>query len=162
MSTKTKVAPRTYKSLTILLISVCYLLGALVCIPFTLGAFSSYYHGVPGSNDFVQLGVTLLVLVLIPVILAYGLWQGYRFAWWLGIAFSAFNIVLYVITFSVLNISLSTGVVISNSIIGPLGYAIAYGLIYIGTYLLVIIEILLDISLIYFLTRSRVKTYFGL
>jgi hypothetical protein len=110
----------------------------------------------------VQLGAIMLVLVLIPIILAYSIWKGYRFGWLLGIMFAAFNIILYLVVFSSLNIKLSNGILISSSVIGPLGYAIGYGIVYLGTYLLAIIDILLNISLIYFLTRKKTKEYFGL
>jgi hypothetical protein len=144
------------------LVCLGYLISGLLFIPFTIGAFGSYNSGVPNSNSVMQLGAIVLVLVLIPIVLAFGLWKGYKFAWALAILFAAFDIVLYLITFSSLNIKLSNGVLISSSIIGPLGYAIAYGIVYIGTYLLVIIEIILNSSLIYYLTRKKTKEYFGL
>lgn len=145
-----------------LLVCIGYLISGLLFIPFTVGAFSSYHPGALNSNSLIQLGAIMLVLVLIPLILAYSLWKGYRFGWGLAILFAAFNIVLYLITFASLSIKLSTGVLVGSSIIGPLGYAIAYGIVYLGTYLLAIIDILLNISLIYFLTRKKTKEYFGL
>ncbi|MGD0728760.1 MAG: hypothetical protein ABR981_01655 [Candidatus Micrarchaeaceae archaeon] len=152
----------SHKSLGMFLVCLGYLISGLLFIPFTIGAFGSYNSGVPNSNSVMQLGAIVLVLVLIPIVLAFGLWKGYKFAWALAILFAAFDIVLYLITFSSLNIKLSNGVLISSSIIGPLGYAIAYGIVYIGTYLLVIIEIILNSSLIYYLTRKKTKEYFGL
>jgi hypothetical protein len=109
-----------------------------------------------------QLGAIMLVLVLIPIILAFSVWKGYRFAWILGIFFAAFNIVLYLVVFSSINIALSNGPLIGSSVIGPLGYAIGYGVVYLGTYLLAIVDIILNLGLIYFLTRRNVKEYFGL
>ena len=90
------------------------------------------------------------------------MWKGYKFARVLAMVFAGFNIVLYLITFASLNIKLSNGALISNSPIGPLGYAIAYGVTYLGTYLLVILSIVGNIGLIYFLTRKGAKEYFGL
>jgi|GEM_PF-4302348 len=144
------------------MLSIGYLAGGLIFIPFTVGAISSYHPGVPSSNDFVQLWAIMLVLVILPILLSYCIWKGYRFAWGLAILLACFNIFLYLVTFSALNIVLSTGTVISSSPIGPVGYAIAYGITYLGTYLLAIIEIILNLGLIYFLTRKRIKGYFGL
>jgi len=151
-----------HKSLGILLVCAGYLISGLLFIPFTVGAFSTYHPGALNSSSLVQLGAIMLVLVLIPIILAYSIWKGYRFGWLLGIMFAAFNIILYLVVFSSLNIKLSNGILISSSVIGPLGYAIGYGIVYLGTYLLAIIDILLNISLIYFLTRKKTKEYFGL
>ena len=109
-----------------------------------------------------QLGTIMLVLVVIPILLAYSLWKGYRFAWGLSMVFAAFNIALYLITFASINIKLSNGSLISSSIIGPLGYAIAYGIVYLATYAVVIIEIIFNLGLIYFMTRDKTKAYFGL
>jgi len=153
---------KPHKSLGMFLTCVGYLISGLLFIPFTIGAFSAYHPGVLNSNSLVQLGAIMFVLVLIPIILAYSLWKGYRFGWGLAIVFASFNIVLYLITFSSLNITLSNGVIISSSVIGPLGYAIAYGIVYLGTYLLVILDIILNIGLIFFLTRKKTKEYFGL
>ncbi len=151
-----------YKSLAILLTSLGYLISGLIFIPFTIGAFSAYHPGVLNSSSLIQLGAILLVLVLMPILIAYSIWKGYRFAWGLSIVFAGFNIVLYLITFAALNITLSNGNLISSSIIGPLGYAIAYGVVYIGTYLVVIIDIILNLGLIFFMTRKKTKAYFGL
>ena len=145
-----------------LFVCVGYLVSGLLFIPFTVGAFSTYHPGALNSSSLMQLGMITLVLVLIPIILAYSLWKGYRFGWLLGILFAIFNIILYLVVFSSLNIKLSNGVLISSSVIGPLGYAIGYGIVYLGTYLLAIIDIILNISLIYFLTRKKTKEYFGL
>ena len=153
---------RQHKSLGIFFLAIGYLLSGLLFIPFTIGAFSSYSSGTGTSGNLMQLGVLMLVLVVIPLLLAYSIWNGFRFAWVLALIFAAFNIVLYLITFAALNIKLSTGVLIGSSPIGPLGYTIAYGIVYLGTYLLAIIDILLNISLIYFLTRKKTKEYFGL
>lgn len=150
------------KSLSVLFICLGYIISGLLFIPFTVGAFSSYHPGVPNSNSFIQLGAIMLVLVLIPFILAYSLWKGYRFGWALAIIFACFNIVLYLIIFASLSIHLSTGVLVSSSVIGPLGYAIAYGIVYLGTYLVAIIDIILNLSLVYFLTRKKTKIYFGI
>jgi hypothetical protein len=139
-----------------------YMINGLIFIPFTIGAFSSYNTGVPNSSNLIQLGTIMLALVVIPILLSFTIWKGYRFAWALAIAFASFTIVLYLVTFTSLNIKLSTAPLVSNSPIGPLGYAIAYGIVYLGTYILVIIEVLLNISLIYFLTRRRTREYFGL
>jgi hypothetical protein len=139
-----------------------YLISGLLFIPFTIGAFSAYHPGVLNSNNLIQLGAITFVLVLIPLLLAYSIWRGYRYAWGLAIAFAAFNIVLYLVTFASISITLSNGTIISSSIIGPLGYAIAYGVVYIGTYLVVIVDIILNIGLIYFMTRKNTKAYFGL
>ncbi len=151
-----------YKSLAILMTSLGYLVSGMLFIPFTIGAFSVYHHGVLNSNNLIQLEVILLVLVLIPLLIAYSIWKGYRIAWGLSIVFAAFNIFLYLIIFATLNITLSNGILINSSIIGPLGYAIAYGVVYIGTYLVAIIDIILNLSLIYFMTRKKTKAYFGL
>jgi hypothetical protein len=97
-----------------------------------------------------------------PLLLAYSVWRGYRFAWGVAMVFAGFNIALYLITFAALNISLSTGTLISSSPIGPLGYAIAYGVVYIGTYAVAVIDIALNIGLIYFMTRDKTRAYFGL
>lgn len=150
------------KSLGIFFVCIGYLIGGLLFIPFTIGAFGSYNPSVPTSNNLMQLGVLMLVLVVIPLVLAYCIWQGYRLAWAGGILFAAFNILLYLVTFASLNIKLSTGVVVGSSPIGPLGYTIAYGVVYLGTYLIAVIDIILNIGLIYFLTRKRTKEYFGL
>ena len=105
----------------------------------------------------------MLVLVLIPILLAYSVWKGYKFAWGLALVFAAFNIFLYLITFASMKITLSTGVLISSSPIGPLGYAIAYGIVYyLGTYVIVLVDIILNMGLIYFMTREKTKAYFGL
>ncbi len=162
MAQKTVASPRPHKSLSILILCLGLLIGGLVWIPFTIGAVSSYNPGIPSSSDFIQLGVIMLVLVLIPVLLSYCIWKGYRFAWWLAIVLACFNVALYLITFSALKISLSTGPLIGSSPIGPLGYAIGYGITYLGTYLLAAIEVLLNLGLIYFLTRRRIKAYFGM
>lgn len=161
MAAKTKVPTRSGKSLGMLMVCLGYLIGGLIFIPFTIGAFSTYNTGVPNSSSLMQLGAIMFVLVLIPLGLAYTLWIGYRFARILAIAFACFNIALYIITFSSLTIKVSNGPLISSSVIGPLGYVIAYGLVYLGTYLLVIIEIILNVGLIYFLTRKSAKEYFA-
>jgi hypothetical protein len=142
--------------------SLGFLISGLLFIPFTIGAFSAYHPGALNQSSLIQLGTIMLVLVLIPIILSYSIYKGYRFAWALAIVFGSFNIVLYLITFAALNITLSTGVLISSSIIGPLGYAIAYGIVYIGTYLVAIVDIIMNIGLIYFMTRDKTKTHFGL
>ena len=111
-----------------------FLISGLIFIPFTIGAFSTYHSGALNSSSLVQLGAIMLILVLIPLSLAYGIWKGYRWAWGAAILFGAFDILLYLITFASISIKLSNGVLISSSIIGPLGYAIAYGVVYIGTY----------------------------
>ncbi len=151
-----------HKSLGILLTSAGYLVSGLLFIPFTIGAFSAYHPGVLNSNSLLQLGAITFVLVLIPILLAYSVWKGYRFSWWLAIVFAAFNIVLYLVTFASLGITLSNGPLISSSAIGPLGYAIAYGVVYIGTYFVVVTDIILNLGLIYFLTRKKTKQHFGL
>lgn len=138
------------------------MISGLLFIPFTIGAFGAYHPGALNSNSLIQLGAIMLILVIVPLLLAYGIWKGYRFAWGLSIAFGAFDIALYLITFAALNITLSNGTLISSSIIGPLGYAIAYGVVYIGTYAVVIGDIMLNIGLIYFMTRKKTKAYFGL
>jgi hypothetical protein len=150
------------KSLGILMTCAGYLISGLLFIPFTIGAFSAYNPGVLNSSSLLQLGTIMIVLVLIPVLLAYTIWKGYRLAWGLAIIFAGFNIVLYLITFAALKITLSNGALISNSPIGPLGYAIAYGIVYIGTYMVVIVDIILNIGLVYFLTRKGTKAYFGM
>jgi magnesium-transporting ATPase (P-type) len=141
---------------------VGYLFSGLLFIPFTIGAFTSYNPGVPSSSSLIQLGTIIFVLVIIPLILSFSLWKGYKFGWVLGIVFASFNIVLYLVTFASLSITLSNGPLISSSPIGPLGYAIAYGIVYLGTYIFVIADVLLNIGLIYFLTRKPTKRYFGL
>lgn len=156
------VRSKSHKSLAMLITCLGLMMSGLLFIPFTIGAFSAYHPGALNSNSLIQLGTIMLVLVLIPVFLAYGLWEGYRFAWGLAIVFASFNVFLYLVTFSSLNITLSNGTLISSSAIGPLGYAIAYGIVYLGTYLLVIIDIILNVSLVYFLTRPKIKARFGL
>ena len=89
-----------YKSLAILMTSLGYLVSGMLFIPFTIGAFSVYHHGVLNSNNLIQLEVILLVLVLIPLLIAYSIWKGYRIAWGLSIVFAAFNIFLYLIIFN--------------------------------------------------------------
>jgi hypothetical protein len=131
-------------------------------MPFTIAAVSAYNPGIPNSSTFVQLGALMLVLVLVPIILAYFIWKGYKPAWYATIAYGCFNIALYIIIFSSLKVLLSTGPIVSNSAIGPLGYAIAYGIAYIGTYLLAVIAIIENIGMIYFLTRVRIRAYFGM
>jgi hypothetical protein len=162
MAQKTITSPRPHKSVGILLLCLGYLVGGLIWIPFAIGAFSTYHPGVPNSSDLMQLGAIMLVLVLLPIFLSFSVWKGYKFAWWLAMAFACFNIALYLITFSALNISLSTGPLISSSPIGPLGYAIAYGITYLGTYLLAVIQIIFNLGLIYFITRKRIMAYFGM
>lgn len=151
-----------HKSLAILLTSLGFLISGLLFIPFTIGAFSAYNPGILNSNSLVQLGAIMLVLVLIPILLAYSIWRGYRFAWGLSMVFASFNIFLYLVTFAAVKITLSTGALISGSPIGPLGYAIAYGVVYIGTYLVVLVDVALNIGLIYFMTREKTKAHFGL
>jgi hypothetical protein len=153
---------KRHRSLGIFMVCLGYLISGLLFIPFTVGAFSSYSPGVPNSSSIIQLATIMLVLVAIPFVLAYSLWKGYRFGWVLAVIFAAFNIVLYLVIFATLNIKLSNGILISSSAIGPLGYAIGYGIVYLGTYLLAIIDIILNCSLIYFLTRKQTKDYFGL
>ncbi len=150
------------KSLAIFFTSMGFLISGLIFIPFTIGAFSTYHSGALNSSSLVQLGAIMLILVLVPLFLAYGIWKGYRVAWGVAILFAAFDILLYLITFASISIKLSNGVLISSSIIGPLGYAIAYGVVYIGTYIVVIGDIILNIGLIYFMTRKKTKAYFGL
>jgi hypothetical protein len=145
-----------------LIVCLGYLIGGLLFLPFTIGAFNSYSPGAANSSSLMQLGAVILVLVLVPVGLAYSLWKGYRIGWWIAILFAVFNIVLYVITFSSLKVTLSSSPFISNSVVGPLSYAVAYGIVYLGTYIVAIIDILLNISLLYFLTRRRTKGYFGM
>ncbi len=151
-----------HKSLEILFICIGYLAGGLLFIPFTISAISSYYSGALNADSFIQLAAVMLVLVAIPITIAYSLWNGYKFGWWLTILFAVFSIFLYLITFASLHIILSTGGVVGNSAIGPLGYAIGYGLVYISTYLVATIYIILNISLIYFLTRAKTREYFGM
>ncbi len=151
-----------YKSLAIFMICIGYIITGLMFIPFAIGAISSYSPGVLNSSTITQLSVIMFVLVLIPFTLAYTLWKRYKIGWYLTIIFACFTIFLYLITFASLKISLSTGVIISHSPIGPLGYVIAYGIVYLGTYLLAIILIILNISEIYFLTRKKTKEYFGI
>lgn len=139
-----------------------YLASGLLFIPFTIGAFSAYNPEVLNSSSLLQLGTIMFVLVLIPILLSYTIWKGYRLAWGIAIIFAAFNIILYLITFAAVKITLSNGVLISHSAIGPLGYAIAYGVVYIGMYLVVIGDIILNFGLIYFLTRTKTKAYFGM
>lgn len=153
---------RRHKSLGIFFLAMGYLISGLLFIPFTIGAFSSYNPSTGTSNSLMQFGVLLLVLVAIPLLLAYSIWKGFRFAWPLALFFAAFNIVLYLVTFAALNIKLSEGVLINSSPFGPLAYAVAYGIVYLGTYLVAIIDILLNVSLIYFLTRPKTKEYFGI
>lgn len=153
---------RQHRSLGMFFVCLGYLISGLLFIPFTVGAFSAYHPGVPNSSSLIQLAAIMLVLVAIPFILACSLWKGYRIGWALAVIFAAFNIVLYLAIFATLNIKLSNGVLISSSVIGPLGYAIGYGIVYLGTYLLAIIDIILNCSLIYFLTRKQTKEYFGL
>jgi hypothetical protein len=138
------------------------LVSGLLFIPFTIGAFSAYHPGALNSSSLLQLVAITLVLVLMPLLLAYSVWKGYRVAWGVAIVFAGFNIVLYLVTFAALNISLSTGTLISSSPIGPLGYAIAYGVVYIGAYAVATIDIILNAGLIYFMTRDKTKEYFGL
>jgi hypothetical protein len=151
---------RKNKSLGIFFTCMGYLVSGLLFIPFTIGAFGAYHPGALNSNSLVQLGTIMFVLVLIPLALAYSVWKGYRYAWVSAIVFAGFNIVLYLVTFASINIALSNGPIISNSAVGPLGYAIAYGVVYMGTYLVVIVDIILNIGLIYFLTRPKTKEYF--
>lgn len=151
-----------HRSLSILFISLGYLFSGLLFIPFTVGAFNAYHTGALNSSSLIQLGAITLVLVLIPLILSYTVWKGYRLAWGAAIVFASFNVVLYLITFVSINITLINGTLISSSIIGPLGYAIAYGVAYIGTYLVVIIDITFNIGLIYFMTTKKTKEYFGI
>lgn len=150
------------RSLGLFFVCIGYLIGGLLFIPFTISAFSTYHSGALNSSSLMQLGTIMLVLVVIPILLAYSLWKGYRFAWGLSMVFAAFNIALYLITFASINIKLSNGSLISSSIIGPLGYAIAYGIVYLATYAVVIIEIIFNLGLIYFMTRDKTKAYFGL
>ena len=153
---------RQHKSLGIFFISIGYLITGLLYIPLTLGAFSTYTPGALTSDHLVQLTVLMLVLVVIPFFLAYTIWKGYRIGWLAGILFAGFEIILYLITFSSLNIQLSNGILVSSSAIAPLSYSLAYSIVYLGTYLIAVIEILLNIGLIYFLTRKRNMAYFGL
>jgi hypothetical protein len=156
------ISRKRHKSLGLLMTCLGYLISGLLFIPFTIGAFGAYNPGVLNSSSLLQLGTIMIVLVLIPVLLAYTIWKGYRLAWGLAIVFAAFNIVLYLITFAAVKITLSNGALISSSAIGPLGYAIAYGVVYIGTYMVVIVDIILNIGLIYFMTRDGTKAHFGL
>lgn len=151
---------RAHKSLGIFFTCLGYLVSGLLFIPFTIGAFSAYHSGALDSNSLMQLGTITFVLVLIPLALAYSVWKGYRYAWASAIIFAGFNIVLYLVTFASISIVLSNGPIISSSVVGPLGYAIAYGVVYIGTYLVVTVDIILNIGLIYFLTRPKTKEYF--
>lgn len=151
-----------FKSLSMLFVCIGYIVGGLLFIPFLMGAVNSYTPWVTGSTNPLELAIAALVVVAIPFILSYGLWKGYRFAWGLSILLSVFDIILYVIVFSSLRITLANGPIIDSSAFGFLGYSVAYGMVYIGTYLLAIVDILLNLGLVYYLTRKRTKRYFGI
>ncbi len=150
------------ESLGILIISAFYLLGGLLFMPSAIAAFWAYGHGTAGSYGLLQLCAMLLVLVVIPIVLAFTLWKGYKVGWLLGMAFAAFNIVLYALTFFSLHISLFEGPPIGNSVLGPVGYAIAYGIVYLSTYLVAGVEVILSVSLIIYLMKRGTREYFGL
>lgn len=151
-----------FKSLSMLFVSIGYIIGGLLFIPFLMGALNSYSLGATSSASALQLAIAAAAGVVVPFVLAYGLWKGYRFAWGLSILLSVFNIILYTITFSSVRITLSNGSLIGSSVVGLFGYAVAYGIVYLGTYVLAIVEILLNLGLVYYLTRKRTKGYFGL
>lgn len=139
-----------------------FFISGLIFIPFTIGALGSYRPGTSISSNAGQLATLMLVLVLIPLFLAYSLWNGYRFSWYLAVVFAAFYIFLYLVTFASLNITISNGPIVSNSALGALSYAVAYGIVYIGAYLLAIIEVLINICLLYYLSRGKTRQFFGL
>jgi hypothetical protein len=154
---------REHKSLVIFFISVGYLISGLLFIPFTIGALGSYNATMAIPVSLMQLLVVIAVLVLIPLLLAYGIYKGYRFAWALGILYGVFTIVLYLITFASIGIVLSTGALVSRwAAVSPISYTIAYTIIYVAAYAIAIAAILLNVGLIYFLTRKSTKDYFGI
>lgn len=152
-----------FKRLSIFFVSFGYLISGLLLIPFTVVAIHSY-NLMPSVSPANTAGLVIVAfaLVIIPLLLSFGLWKGYRLAWAFAILFAAFSIVVYVVTFASISLTLSSNPTLTATPFGPLTYSIAYTITYLGTYLFAIFAILLNCALIYFLTMRSTKIYFGI
>ena len=78
-----------------------------------------------------DLGIVFIILGLIALVSAYGLWTGKKWGWWITIIISALGVLLNLI-------SLVSG---------------SYG---------AIVGIIIEVVILYYMTRPYVKAYFGI
>ncbi|MBS7636650.1 hypothetical protein KEJ37_04875 [Candidatus Bathyarchaeota archaeon] len=96
-----------------------------------IGAMMGEMPGVPGFGGFIAgmliaIGVIMVILGLISLFIAYGLWTGKGWAWTLCLVFSIIGLILGIL-------SLPSG----------------------------IISLIINILILYYLTRPHVKAFFG-
>lgn len=157
-----------HKPLGIAFLAITYLVEGIIAIPAVIASEASY-HTVALKEGLQMLGnvglltafmILLFAVIIIPFILSYGLWKGRKWAWFLTIVFVLFQMLLLLTVFGLANIMINTGSLISSSVFSLVSYIVAYSIAITSTYAVVIIILVGDVMLVYYLTREKTKAYF--
>lgn len=147
------------RPLGIFAFAILYIIWGILSIPAGIGAYLSYVSY--SSSENIWLGIILLALVLIPFVIARALLNGYKIGWLLAVLFSIFNMAIVIIAFALLRISFYSGL-IYGPVVTSLINAVEYSIVLIGVYSIIILVILLNALLLYYLTRKGTRRYFGM